>query len=78
MIGLFMVMMHALWSAMVYLGLAKLYFDWILGLHFVSNPFVIRPFSWITAGTLLLVVFVAGYVMGWLFAFIWNRLHKGR
>ena len=76
--GVFMVVMHALWSAMVFLGVAKMYMDWIFGLHFLSNPFIIRQFSWVKAGTLLLVVFIAGYLMGWAFAFIWNRLHKGK
>lgn len=76
--GVFMVVMHALWSAMVFLGVVKMYMDWIFGLHFLSNPFIIRQFSWVKAGTLLLVVFIAGYLMGWVFAFIWNRLHKGK
>ena len=76
--GVFMVVMHALWSAMVFLGVAKMYMDWIFGLHFLSNPYKLASFSLVKAGTLLLVVFVVGYLMGWVFAFIWNRLHKGK
>ncbi len=76
--GLFMVVVHAVWSLMVFFGLAKLYFDWILGLHFLNNPFKVSAFSLVKAGTLLIVVFVVGYLMGWVFAFLWNRLHKGK
>ncbi|MCJ7805487.1 hypothetical protein MUP46_02490 [Patescibacteria group bacterium] len=75
-LGLFMAVMHALWSIMVYFGWAKGILDWVYGLHFMSNPFKMMAFSWGNALWLVLFTFIAGYVMGWIFAFIWNRIRK--
>lgn len=77
MFGTFAALVHAVWSLLVFLGLAKTYIDWMLGLHFLSNPFKVAPFSLTTAVTLIVATFVIGYLIGWVFAFIWNRLHRG-
>lgn len=77
-LGIFFAILHALWSLLVALGLAKAFMDWIYGLHFMVNPFKMMPFNIVKAGVLLLVTFIAGYLMGSGFAIIWNRLHKGK
>jgi len=75
-VGCFMALFHALWSLLVATGLAQAFLDWIYGLHFLSNPFVVEPFNLVTAVTLVVVVFIFGYLFGWLFAFLWNKLRK--
>jgi len=75
-IGTFVGLIHVVWSLMVALGLAQLYLDWILGLHFLNNPFIIGPFEPTNALILIIVTFVAGYLVGWVFTWIWNRILK--
>lgn len=75
-LGTFVAFMHFVWMLMVYLGVGQAYLDWILGLHLVTNPITVLPFNFGTAAVLLTVTFVVGYLAGWVFAYIWNRLHK--
>lgn len=76
-VGVFAALMHAVWMVLIYIGVAQTYMNWIFGLHLLTNPYKVLPFNWGSAATLIIVTFVVGYVMGWVFAFIWNRLHKG-
>jgi hypothetical protein len=65
-----------MWSLLVALGLAQLVIDWIFRLHFIQPPYTITAFNLGTAVTLIVVTSVIGFVMGWLFAAIWNLLHS--
>lgn len=76
-LGLFVALMHAVWMLMIYFGVAQLYMNWIFGLHLISNPFIVLPFSFGSALMLIVFTFIVGYIMGLVFAWIWNRLHKG-
>lgn len=76
--GFFVALMHAVWMLLIFLGVAQFYLNWIFGLHLLSNPYLVLPFNFGTALMLVVFTFVVGYIMGWVFAFIWNRLHKGR
>ena len=67
---------HAFWSLMVLMGFAQPFLDFIYRLHFLNNPFVVNPFSWGTALMLIVITGVIGYAMGWVFAWVWNMLHK--
>lgn len=78
MFGTFAAVVHIVWSLLVFLGFAKSYLDWMLGLHFLNNPFRVAPFNTITALILIATTFVLGYLVGWLFASVWNYLHKSR
>ena len=73
-LGVFAGLMHAVWAAIVWLGLAQTWMDWIYGLHFLNNPFNVLSFDLVTAVILIVVTFVTGYLMGWFFAYIWNIL----
>jgi len=74
--GTFVALMHLIWSIMVFLGLAQPYLNFILGLHFLNNPYTVSAFSLSTALMLIAFTFVIGYLVGWVFALIWNKLHK--
>lgn len=76
-VGIFVALMHAVWMLMIFAGIAQWYLNWIFGLHLITNPFKVLPFSLMSAIWLIVFTFVVGYVMGWVFAWIWNRLHKG-
>ncbi len=47
--------------------------DWVLGVHFLADGMKVLPVSVGKAIVSLLTHFVAGYVLGWLFAIIWNN-----
>lgn len=74
--GLLVSSLHLIWSVMVALGLGQIYLDWILGLHYVTNPYEVMPFNVGTMITLLVFTFMVGFVLGWLGTIGWNKLMK--
>lgn len=69
-------MLHFLWSLLVAFGLSQGLLDWIIGLHFLNNPFQVNDFSIVTAVTLVVFTSIVGGVFGWMFAYVWNKIHK--
>ena len=74
--GLFMAIMHAVWSILVYSGSAQWLMDWIFGLHFIKPVLVITAFNAFTALTLIVFTFAIGAVFGFVFAKVWNWAGK--
>jgi hypothetical protein len=74
--GLLVSALHLFWSVIVALGLGQIYLDWILGLHFIQNPFVVMPFSLGTMIILLVFTFAVGFVLGWVSTICWNKMVK--
>lgn len=66
---------HLVWSVLIGLGVAQAYLGWILGLHSLNNPFQVMPFDMTRTITLIIVAGIVGYVIGWVFATLWNMLH---
>lgn len=76
-LGLFFSGMHAVWSILVALGFAQTLMNWSLSLHMMSsNAISIAPFSLTNAVTLIIVTGIIGYVLGYAFATLWNKIHK--
>jgi hypothetical protein len=73
--GLILGLYHLTWSLIVAFGKAQVLIDWIFRLHFIEPPYTVTPFNLGMAATLIAFTSVLGYVLGWLFAAIWNRLH---
>lgn len=71
-VGAFAGLVHAVWAAAVFLGLAQVWMDFVLGLHFLDNPFVLSDFDLTKAATLVAATAVVGYVVGFVFAKVWN------
>ncbi len=67
---------HAIWSIMVFMGIAKLFLDWILGLHFLNFQYSINSFAIFTALTLVIVTGVIGYIVGYVCGRLWNLAHR--
>ncbi|MEM4254604.1 MAG: hypothetical protein QXR48_04455 [Candidatus Woesearchaeota archaeon] len=66
------VVWQLIWILSVAIGKQPM-LDWILGVHFLADGMKVLPVSVSKAIVSLLVHFVAGYALGWLFATIWNK-----
>jgi len=67
---------HLVWSLLVALGWAQALIDFILWMHMVTLPYVVKAFDLTAATTLVIVTAIAGYIFGNVFAGIWNRMHR--
>ena len=67
---------HLMWSLLVAVGWAQPLIDFIFWIHFIKPVFVIQPFNIGIALLLLAVTSAIGYVVGWGFGVLWNKLHK--
>ena len=63
---------HLLWITLVATGVAKPILDLVLRLHFLQFDYVLQPFVFSTAMTLVGLTFAIGMVMGAIFAVVWN------
>ena len=75
-VGLFLGGWHLVWSLLVLFGLAQPLLDFIFWAHMIGNPYQVTGFTFTQSATLILVTFVLGYVVGWAFAWLWNKMHK--
>lgn len=71
-LGFFFAILHALWALAVGLGLGQSLIDWIFPLHFIDMACSLLAFSFLNALFLIILAFVGGYVLGWIFAWLWN------
>lgn len=70
--GAFFGLVHAAWALVVSLGFAQPWLDFMLGLHFLENTFVVSAFDLQKAVILVMVTAVIGYGAGFVFAKVWN------
>jgi hypothetical protein len=74
--GVFIGGWHLVWSVLVALGLAQPLIDFILWAHMISLPWIVKPFDLTASLTLIIITSVVGYAFGYIFAKIWNRMHR--
>jgi hypothetical protein len=75
-LGLFIALLHAVWAVAVLAGIKASMLEWLFAMHFVSITFELLQFSIANALILVACTFVGGYIMGWIFAAIWNGVDK--
>ena len=75
-LGTLLALVHIIWAILVRLGFGDNILGGLMRLHFVSFPAAMGPFKIGTAIFLVVLTFIVGYVVGWLFAFIWNYYDK--
>jgi hypothetical protein len=75
-LGLFIAGLHFLWSILVVIGWGQMLLNFVFWLHMLSNPYQVAPFDLAAAVSLLVIAFLVGYVIGWIFSSLWNKLHK--
>jgi len=57
-------------------GWAQPVIDFVFWMHFIKPVYVIQPFNLGTATVLVVVTAVIGFVVGSVFAVLWNWFHK--
>ena len=67
---------HLVWSVLVAVGWAQPLIDFIFWIHFIRPVYVVEKFNVGTALLLIGVTAAIGYVVGWCFAVLWNKLHQ--
>ncbi len=75
-LGTFVGVVHLLWSLLIAAGLAQPLLDFVFVLHRVTPVYQILPFDFLLAVGLVLVTAIVGYVVGFVFAKIWNQVQK--
>ncbi len=69
---------HIVWSALVALGWAEAVRDFAINLHFMDATYYgpIMPFSFWGALELVVIASLFAYVLGFVFAAVWNRMMR--
>ncbi len=67
---------HLCWAMLVALGLAQPVIDFVFWMHFIKPIYVIEPFEITRAAILVIVTAALGFVIGSVFAMVWNAVHK--
>lgn len=65
---------HLAWAVLVASGAAKAFMDFVLRLHFLEFSYTLAPFQLSTAAMLVGLTFAIGFVLGLIFALVWNWL----
>lgn len=74
-LGIFAAVCHLVWAIAVAIGIQKAV-DWILLLHSIKLDLVLTNVVLLNAVLLVIVGFIGGYVMGWVFAAVYNWAGK--
>lgn len=74
-LGLFAALVHLVWLIAVAIGVQKL-IDWVLLLHSIKLDLVLTNVVILNAILLIIIAFIGGYVVGAVFALIWNYAGK--
>lgn len=75
-VSLFAGLVHLVWEIVLFLGWGQGLVDWKLSMHSLSSPFRVLPFSFGSAIGLIIMALIVGYLIGWVFASIYNKVHK--
>jgi hypothetical protein len=77
-LGSVVALWHLVWSGLVAAGAAQTVLDFILQIHFLKVPVTLLPFSASIAALLVAITFGLGFLLGFVFAALWNWLHPNR
>jgi hypothetical protein len=67
---------HLIWSLLVLTGVGQVLYDFILWAHMIHLAITIGPFDLTASLTLILITTIFGYVLGYIAALVWNRVHQ--
>lgn len=75
-VGTFIGGWHVVWSALIAFGFAQTLINFVLWMHMINVPYVVKAFDFYASVTLVLVTWFFGCILGYVFARIWNRMHR--
>ena len=75
-LGSFAGLFHIVWGLLIAFGLAQGLLDFIYNLHSLNNPFTVMPFDLMRTIGLVVMTFIVGYVVGYVFAMLWYKIHR--
>lgn len=75
-IGVLIGACHFSWAALVAFGWAQAIVNFIFWIHFIEPIYVIEPFNIGVALALVTVTTTIGFVIGYVFARLWNLFHR--
>jgi hypothetical protein len=74
-LGALMGVWHLCWSILVALHWAQPVIDFVFWMHFIKPVYVVGAFDPAIAAVLVVITSIIGFVIGWLFALLWNWVH---
>lgn len=74
-LGVFLGAWHFAWSIMVAVGWADAILQFVLRIHFLQLQISMAPFDVNLAATLVAVTTLIGFILGFVFALLWNSAH---
>jgi hypothetical protein len=74
--GLCLAVLHLVWSFFVGVipNALQSFIDWVFVLHSIQPLYIIMPFSFWNTVLLVIITFVFGYIIGFVFATLHNLL----
>jgi hypothetical protein len=67
---------HLLWSLLVLAGVAQALVDFVFWAHMMHLSIAVGPFDAVAAVSLIVYTAVTGYILGYIGAWVWNRMHS--
>jgi len=74
--GSFIALIHFVWGLAIAFSWAQPWMDFVYKMHFLNNPFTVMPFDLMRILGLVVIAFVMGYIVGYVFAVLWHKLHN--
>ena len=67
--------LHLCWALLVATGVAQSVIDFVFWMHFIKPVYVVGSFDFAIALLLIAVTAVLGFVAGFVFSLLWNKVH---
>ena len=67
---------HFMWSILVFIGFAQTLLNFIFWAHMLKTQELVADFDPTAAVTLVVLTFIIGFIIGKIFAMVWNKLHR--
>lgn len=67
---------HLLWSVLVFFGIGQALINFVLWAHMVHLQYIVGPFDMTAALTLIVLTSIVGYIIGYIVAIVWNKVHS--
>lgn len=66
---------HLVWAVLVLVGWGQAIMDFVFWAHMIHLPYTVGPFDIMASVTLVVFTAVFGYVVGYIAAIVWNKIH---